>query len=137
MRAILAASTAVLLAAGPAGAAEKPDAQLSAIAKSVDEARLRATIEKLIGFGTRHTLSDRASPTRGIGAAERWAAAQFEAMSKECGGCLEVQVPKQTFTGKRVPTPSEVGAILAKIGDGSSAPSAWPPRVSCRAAARR
>jgi hypothetical protein len=122
MRAILAASTAVLLAAGPAGAAEKPDAQLSIIAKSVDEARLRATIEKLVGFGTRHTLSDRTSPTRGIGAAERWAAAQFEAMSKECGGCLEVQVPKQTFTGKRVPTPSEVGAILA-IQRGTSDPS--------------
>ena len=120
MRAILAAGAAVLLTAAPA-AADPPDTQLSAIARSVDEARLRATIEKLVSFGTRHTLSDRASPTRGIGAAERWAAAEFEAISKTCGGCLEVQVPKQTFTGKRVPTPNEVGAILA-IQRGTSDP---------------
>jgi hypothetical protein len=34
-------------------------------------------------------------------------------MSRACGGCLEVQVPKETFTGKRVPAPTEIGAILA------------------------
>lgn len=102
---------AAVLAASPAAAA--PDPQLSAIAKDVSEQRLRATIEKLVSFGTRHTLSDRASPTRGIGAAERWAAAEFEAMSKACGGCLEVAVPKQTFTGRRVPQPTQIGAILA------------------------
>lgn len=102
---------AAVLAASPAAAA--PDPQLSAIAKEVSEQRLRATIEKLVSFGTRHTLSDRASPTRGIGAAERWATAEFEAMSKACDGCLEVVVPKQTFTGRRVPQPTEIGAILA------------------------
>lgn len=102
---------AAILTASPAAAA--PDPQLSAIAGDVSEQRLRATIEKLVSFGTRHTLSDRASPTRGIGAAERWAAGEFEAMSKACGGCLEVVVPKQTFTGRRVPQPTEIGAILA------------------------
>lgn len=110
MRAIFAAA---LLIATPALAAEKPDAQLSTIAKGVDEARLKATIEKLVSFGTRHTLSDRTSETRGIGAAERWAAAQFAAISKDCGGCLEVAVPKQTFTGRRVPNPTEIGVIMA------------------------
>ncbi|WP_332768337.1 M28 family peptidase [Phenylobacterium sp.] len=110
MRAILAAA---LLVATPALAAPKPDPQLSGVAKDVSEARLRSTIEKLVGFGTRHTLSDRASDTRGIGAAERWAASEFEALSKACGGCLEVAVPKQTFTGRRVPQPTEIGAILA------------------------
>jgi hypothetical protein len=74
-----------------------------------------------VAFGTRHTLSDRASDTRGIGAAERWTAAEFESMSKACGGCLEVQVPKQTFTGRRVPNPTEIGAILA-IQKGTSDP---------------
>jgi hypothetical protein len=110
MRAIFAAA---LLVATPAVAAPKPDPQLSAIAKDVSEARLRATIERLVAFGTRHTLSDRTSETRGIGAAERWAAAQFEAISKDCGGCLEVAIPRQTFTGRRVPNPTEIGVILA------------------------
>ncbi|MDP3748741.1 MAG: M20/M25/M40 family metallo-hydrolase [Phenylobacterium sp.] len=110
MRAILASA---LLVATSALAAPKPDPQLSSFAKDVSEARLRSTIEKLVGFGTRHTLSDRASDTRGIGAAERWAASEFETLSKSCGGCLEVAVPKQTFTGRRVPNPTEIGAILA------------------------
>ncbi|CAN5564003.1 M20/M25/M40 family metallo-hydrolase [soil metagenome] len=94
-------------------AAAKPQPELVQIAKAVQQDRLKATITKLVAFGTRHTLSDRTSATRGIGAAERWTAAQFEAISKDCGGCLTVAVPKQTFTGRRVPNPTEIGAILA------------------------
>jgi Zn-dependent M28 family amino/carboxypeptidase len=104
---------AAFLLAAPTAAASAPDPQLSAIAKAVSEARLRTSIETMVGFGTRHALSDRTSPTRGIGAAERWAAAEFEAISKQCGGCLQVVVPKQTFTGRRVPNPTEIGAIVA------------------------
>ncbi|WP_370690269.1 M20/M25/M40 family metallo-hydrolase [Phenylobacterium sp.] len=94
-------------------AAAKPQPELVQIAKGVQQSRLHATVAKLVSFGTRHTLSDRTSETRGIGAAERWTAAEFEAISKECGGCLTVAVPKQTFTGRRVPNPTEIGAILA------------------------
>jgi hypothetical protein len=105
----------LLAAAAPAPKAPVPvaDPELTAIAAEVREDRLRATIERLVAFGTRHTLSDRKSDARGIGAAERWTAAQFQEMSKACGGCLEVQVPKETFTGRRVPNPTEIGAILA------------------------
>jgi hypothetical protein len=100
----------LLIAAAPAPAAHP---ELSAIAGEVRQDRLEATIRRLVAFGTRHTLSDRTSDTRGIGAAERWTASEFEAMSKACGGCLEVQVPKETFTGRRVPQPTQIGAILA------------------------
>jgi Zn-dependent M28 family amino/carboxypeptidase len=115
MRASLLAATLLAACASPAlaGPPTRTDPALSVIAKEVSEARLRATIETLVGFGTRHTLSDRASDTRGIGAAERWAARAFEAISKDCGGCLEVVTPKQTFTGRRVPNPTEIGAIVA------------------------
>src|SRR3954463_7202382 len=102
---LLAAATPAF--AAPAAPAASRDPQVAAAAAQVSEARLRATIERLVAFGTRHTLSDRASATRGIGAAERWAAAEFEQISKDCGGCLQVSVPKQTFTGKRVPMPTE------------------------------
>ncbi|MFN3514269.1 MAG: M20/M25/M40 family metallo-hydrolase [Phenylobacterium sp.] len=102
---------AAILVATPAAAA--PDPQLSALAGQVQESRLRTDIETMVGFGTRHTLSDRSSPTRGIGAAERWAVSEFQSISSACGGCLEVTVPKQTFTGRRLPQPTEIGAILA------------------------
>jgi hypothetical protein len=99
--------------AATAHAADEPQAQLTAIAEAVDPQALHATIEKLITFGTRHTLSDTVSETRGIGAARRWAKARFETISRECGGCLEIVTPSQMFTGKRVPVSSEVMDIVA------------------------
>lgn len=113
------------LSAMPAFAAEQApqepheQAALHALANAPSEAELRATIEKLVGFGTRHTLSDTTSDTRGIGAARRWVKARFEAISKDCGGCLEIVTPSQSFTGQRAPTPVEVMDIVAiKRGKG-------------------
>jgi hypothetical protein len=52
----------------------RPDAdpQIVKAVASVDEARLKRMVETLAGFGTRQTLSDTASPNRGIGAARQW-----------------------------------------------------------------
>lgn len=103
-----------LAVGGPALAqGGRPDPEIAKAVAEVSEARLRADIAKMVSFGTRHTLSDRTSPTRGIGAAERWAAAEFETISKACGGCLAVSVPKETFSGRRLPKPVEIGAIVA------------------------
>ena len=78
-----------LLALGAiAVAAEPVHPDLSAIAAEVDPAALKSTITALVGFGTRHTASDTTSDTRGIGAARRWAQARFEAIARDCGGCL-------------------------------------------------
>ncbi|MEN8797853.1 MAG: M28 family peptidase, partial [Flavobacteriaceae bacterium] len=56
----------------------------------VSEESLRKDITKLANFGTRHTLSDTLSPTRGIGAARRWIKSRFAQISSECENCLEV-----------------------------------------------
>jgi Zn-dependent M28 family amino/carboxypeptidase len=88
-------------------------ALLHELAGEVSAERQHATIAKLVSFGTRHTLSDTKSPTRGIGAARRWVAAEFAAMSKDCGGCLSVETPAETVTGRRVPNPTEVMDVLA------------------------
>jgi len=109
-------------AATSAHAAESPDAQLEAIAGAVDPQALHASIEKLVGFGTRHTLSETASETRGIGAARRWTQARFEAISKACGGCLEIVTPAQVVTGKRIPNGVEIVDVVA-IQRGTGDPS--------------
>jgi Zn-dependent M28 family amino/carboxypeptidase len=98
------------------------DTRARAIVAGVDPAQLRATIDKLVSFGTRHTMSDTASETRGIGAARRWAASRFAAISKDCGGCLEIVTPSQTFTGPRLPTATEVVDVVA-IQRGTSDPT--------------
>jgi len=94
---------------------------LRALAALPDEAQLRDTVTALVGFGTRHTLSDTASSTRGIGAARRWVKTRFETISRECGGCLQIVTPTQMVTGKRVPKPTEVMDVVA-IKRGSSDP---------------
>jgi Zn-dependent M28 family amino/carboxypeptidase len=86
---------------------------LQDLAAQVSPERERATDTKLVSFGTRHTLSDTKSDTRGIGAARRWVASEFAAISKDCGGCLTVETPAETATGRRVPNPTEVMDVLA------------------------
>jgi len=106
---------AVLAAGATARAQPAPTEQalLRALPGEVSAERQRAIVARLVGFGTRHTLSDTTSDTRGIGAARRWVAAEFAAMSRECGGCLTVATPSQVFTGARIPQPTEVMDVLA------------------------
>lgn len=101
----------IVLATLPA-AAQTPT-PLSDLADGVQATELRATIEKLVGFGTRHTLSDTVSDTRGIGAARRWVQSRFAAIGRDCGGCLQVVTPSQTVSGPRVPQPTEVVNVVA------------------------
>ncbi|MEX2181245.1 MAG: M28 family peptidase [Gemmatimonadaceae bacterium] len=67
------------------------DARIVEAMAEVSPARLRAMDSALVAFGTRHTLSDTLSGTRGIGAARRWIHAQLTQFSADCGGCLRVE----------------------------------------------
>lgn len=51
---------------------ESPDAELQSMLAQVDVKRIKQIVTKLVGFGTRHTLSTQNSTTRGIGAARDW-----------------------------------------------------------------
>jgi len=87
--------------------------------------RIQADIQTLVDFGTRHTLSETESNTRGIGAARRWIHAEFEKISAECGGCLEVIYVSETISGEnRIPDPVEVVSVLA-IQRGSIDPNRY------------
>jgi Zn-dependent M28 family amino/carboxypeptidase len=109
-------------AAAAAAAPPQDLALLHQIAGEVSADELHATIEKLVGFGTRHTLSDTQSKTRGIGAARRWVQSRFETFSKDCGGCLQIETPSQTVAdGKRIPQPTEIVDVVA-IQRGTSDP---------------
>jgi hypothetical protein len=75
------------------------DSQMGAIIDSVSADRIEADIRTLAGFGTRHTMSDTTSSTRGIGAARRWIKDEFEKISKACGGCLEIHEQRTLVEG--------------------------------------
>ncbi|MDA3877752.1 MAG: hypothetical protein PF483_11770, partial [Halothiobacillus sp.] len=98
--------------------------ELQALADAPSQDQLRSTMTKLVGFGTRHTTSDTKSDTRGIGAARRWVKSRFEAISKDCGGCLEIVTPSQMVSGERVSAPTEIMDIVAiKRGSDDPAPN--------------
>src|SRR6185369_3624772 len=83
------------------------------IAGQVSEAALRATVARLVAFGTRHTLSVRDNPARGIGAALNWTEAEFRRISQGCGGCLAIVRPSDRVTNRRIPTPTLVEDVVA------------------------
>jgi len=66
------------------------DTNIYNIINNISTERIKNDIHKLAGFGTRHTLSDTLSNTRGIGAARRWIKSEFDKISSDCKGCLEV-----------------------------------------------
>lgn len=106
------AALALCLATSPEGRSPR----VEQLAAAVDPARLQAAVARLVSFGTRHTLSDTRSETRGIGAARSWLAAEFAAASRQPGARL---VPfEDRFTaepGPRISRPVEivnVGAVL-------------------------
>jgi Peptidase family M28 len=118
MRSRLLALTLVLTStmlpgAAPAAAIDAGAPDLAAIARSVNPEAERETISRLVAFGTRHTLSETASETRGIGAARRWVRGRFEAIGGLCGGCLAIVTPDHTVTGERVPKPTVVQDVIA------------------------
>ncbi|MDR7335486.1 M28 family metallopeptidase [Roseateles asaccharophilus] len=102
--------------------AQTPADDLKAMLADVSASRIEARIRKLVSFGTRHTLSDIASDTRGIGAARRWITAELQACAKASGGRLKVE--EQSFiepAGARVPQPTELVNIVATLpGRGAS-----------------
>jgi len=71
-----------LLLAAPALGQERRDPRIEALVKRIDPARLQATVQRLTGFGTRHTLSGSQGPGRGIVPAREWLASEFAALAK-------------------------------------------------------
>jgi hypothetical protein len=102
-----------LLLGAAAAPLQNPPAKPGQIAAAVSQERLHATVEKLVGFGTRHTLSSQTDPRRGIGAALNWAADEFARYSRVCGNCLSVVRPSDTVSGRRVPSPTKITDIVA------------------------
>ena len=96
------------------------DSHIAEAIQQVSADHIRQTIEKLVSFQNRSTISaqDEASikAGKGIGAAREWIKAEFERYSKDCGGCLEVKT--DTFTeqpAERIPKATEITNVYAVL----------------------
>ncbi len=102
---------------GAANTLQAPDAELRAILAEVDQANVRAIVEKLVSFGTRHTLSSQDDPERGIGAARDWIYDELTRYASRSHGRMTVE--KQSFVQEpappRIPTPTTITNVLATL----------------------
>ncbi|HET9836738.1 MAG TPA: M28 family peptidase [Candidatus Angelobacter sp.] len=103
----------------PAARAKRDrDPVIAQVIKDVSPEDVRRIDEKLVSFGNRSTLSvnnpDAATSGKGIVAARNWIKAEFERISADCHGCLEVKT--DTFVEQpknRIPVPTEIQNVYA------------------------
>jgi hypothetical protein len=92
------------------------DATLRGILGDVDAHRIRHTIETLVGFGTRHTLSTQTDPHRGIGAARDWIFDELQGYAAASAGRMTVEIQSyEQPVGVRVDTPTVIGNVIATL----------------------
>jgi hypothetical protein len=94
---------ATVTAASDVGIGLKRDAALAAALADVSPARIRQTDSVLVSFGTRNTMSDTTSETRGIGAARRYLYRELRAYARDCSGCLRVEYDPAKIVNARHP----------------------------------
>ncbi|KAF2402053.1 putative zinc metalloprotease [Trichodelitschia bisporula] len=100
-----------------------PDPELQSLLDAVDPARIRHTVEKLVSFGTRHTLSTQTDPKRGIGAARDWIATEMQRYAAAAGVRLTVDTPGyDQGVASRIPFPVRISNVVATL-EGTADPS--------------
>ncbi|MDX2217665.1 MAG: M28 family metallopeptidase [Burkholderiales bacterium] len=93
-----------------------PSPLIQKIAGEISAQRIEANIRKLAGFGTRNTLSDTKSDTRGIGAARRWIKSELDKCAKESGGRLQVAFDEYLApVSRRIPQPTPIVNVVATL----------------------
>ena len=100
----------------------EPDEDLVALLQQIDPNRIEATIQTLVGFGTRHTASSQTDPARGIGAATAWVTQQMQAIAATSNGNMTVQ--QQTFVqpvSSNIPVPTTITNVIATL-QGTASP---------------
>src|SRR5215831_4650975 len=104
-------------ATSPALAGQDPDVELRALLRQIDPARIEATIQTLVGFGTRHTASSQTDPVRGIGAATAWVTQQMQNFAAVPGSNMTVQQQSfvQSVVPGRIPVPTQITNVIATI----------------------
>src|SRR5580698_6082946 len=112
----------VLSTSASATSTPAPIPAVTSMVNDIDGARMKADVARLAAFGTRHTLSDTTSDTRGIGAARRWLETELR---HAAGGGAQVVAETHTVhaDGKRVLRDVELVDIVTTLPGTSPAAS--------------
>lgn len=95
---------------------QRPDERLGRLLGEVDRERIEATVRRLAGFGTRHTLSSQDDPERGVGAARDWLYAEMRRQAEQSRGRMTVELQSYVQEpAERVPEPTRITNVVATI----------------------
>jgi len=95
----------------------KKDIEIDAMVKEISVDSLAQNLTKLVSFGTRATLSNQSSNTKGIGAARAWILTRFNEYAKASNGRLTAFIDTTTYNAdkRRVNRPIILGNVVATL----------------------
>ena len=95
----------------------KKDGEIDAMVKEISVDSLSQNLTKLVSFGTRATLSNQSSNTKGIGAARAWILTRFNEYAKASNGRLSAFIDTTTYNAdkRRVNRPIILGNVVATL----------------------
>ncbi|MEA5425621.1 M20/M25/M40 family metallo-hydrolase [Arcicella lustrica] len=90
------------------------DPIIEQLVSEVNADSLKSHINKLVSFGTRHTLSTTTEPKRGIGAARNWVLSRFQEFAKQSEGRMTAKIDSWVLKpdGKRVDKDQDMGNVM-------------------------
>src|SRR5215217_869273 len=93
------------------------DPEIDQMVKEVSSDSLKSYILKLVGFGTRNTLSTTTDKKRGIGSAREWVVQKFNELAKNSSGRMIAYVDTVTLQpdGRRVDVAISLGNAMATL----------------------
>jgi hypothetical protein len=93
------------------------DEEIQKMVSEVSAQNLRALVQRMVDFETRHSLSTTTSKKVGIGAAREWVKAEFEKYAKASGGRMTVEMDRYIVKGdgRRIPQDVEMANVVATL----------------------
>ncbi|MBV8466845.1 MAG: M28 family metallopeptidase [Burkholderiales bacterium] len=99
-----------------AHAGDAPDPTVAKVLTAIHAEDIKAIDDRLVAFGTRNTLSDATSDTRGIGAARRWIKSELDKCAAKSDGRMTVEFDEyEEPAGARLKAPVKVVNVVATL----------------------
>ena len=91
------------------------DDEIKQMVNQISARNLEQLVQKMVSFGTRHSLSTTTSKKEGIGAAREWVKAEFEKYAQAANGRMTVEMDRYLVKadGRRIPKDVEMANVMA------------------------
>lgn len=91
------------------------DPEIEKMVNAISADSLKMYIQKMVSFGTRHTMSTVTDPKQGIGAAREWVVSKFKEFAKQSNSRMTAMVDTTTLLpdGRRISKPVNLGNAMA------------------------